>query len=163
MIDIFELARTSGAVEGQLPLGAERLRASLRLASGAIDFRLQGRMDEFGRPSVRLSIRGDLPLTCDRCAGPLDLHVEHESTFYFVHDESELAALPVSADEESEPLLGSDRFDVTALVEDEAILCIPVSPRHDACPVSTDGAQSRRTREVQNPFAALPDLLRDKR
>jgi uncharacterized protein len=90
------------------------------------------------------------------------LRIEQESAFYFVHEESELAELPVSADEESEPLLGSDRFDVAALVEDETILCIPVSPRHDACAVSTDGVTSPTTREVRNPFAALSSLLRDK-
>jgi len=162
VIDIFELARTGGTVVGQLPLSAERLRASLRLASGALDFCLHGRVDELGRPSARLSIRGELPLTCDRCGGPLDLRVEQENTFYFVREESELAGLPVSADAESEPLLGSDRFDVAALVEDETILCIPVSPRHEVCLAPTDGAVSRRTSQVQNPFAALPGLLRDK-
>jgi uncharacterized protein len=40
--------------------------------------------------------------------------------------------LPID-DAPDEPLLGSRRFDVAALVEEQAILALPISPRHAAC------------------------------
>src|SRR5882724_8583243 len=68
-VDTFELARTRGVVEGQLPLSAApRLRAELRDVSGTIPFRFEGFNDLLGRPAARLRLRGSLPLTCDRCA-----------------------------------------------------------------------------------------------
>jgi len=164
--DVFELARRNGVIEGQVPFdAAPRLRADLRSGSGAIAFRLEGRIDEQGRAAARLFLRGDLPLVCDRCARSMILHVEHEGKFYFVDDEHELATLPVSADDEAEPLLGSEFFDVRALVEDEAILCLPVSPRHGACPSPSAGDQADvpAGSARENPFAVLQGLLREKK
>jgi uncharacterized protein len=160
-VDVFELARGGGVIEGQVPLGATaRLRANLHGDSGTIDFRLQGRVDELGRPGAQLLLRTDLPLRCDRCAQPLDLHLEHEGNFYFVHDEDELAALPVTPDDDVEPLLGSTDFDVAALVEDETILSIPISPRHAVCPAPLVDTDKVARKTTQNAFAALPELLR---
>ena len=162
-IDVFDLVRTKGVVEGHLAFdAAHRLRVSLRDGDGSIGYQLQGLVDRLGRPAVRLALHGALPLACDRCAQQMLLPVEHTAEFFLVNEESELAALPVLADDEAEPLLGSARFDVAALVEDETILCIPVSPRHDVCPVpaDADGAEPARR---HNPFTALPSLLRNKR
>ncbi|HUL65915.1 MAG TPA: YceD family protein [Burkholderiaceae bacterium] len=159
--DVFELARVRGIVEGRLAFdAARRLRTSLRDAAGAIDYRLDGFIDERGRPAARLQLRGDLPLTCDHCGRAMNLQLDHEATFYLLRDESELAALPVVADEEVEPLLGSTAFDVSALVEDEAILCIPVSPRHAECAMSAEAQESSTSETRTNPFAKLPGLLR---
>jgi len=160
-IDVFDLARQRGIVEGRLAFGAaRRLRASLRDAAGGIEYRLQGFVDERGRPAARLHLRGDLPLTCDHCGRAMNLQLDHEATFYFLRDESELAALPVVPDEDAEPLLGSSAFDVSTLVEDEAILCIPVSPRHAECAPSTEAPESSTSETRTNPFAKLPGLLR---
>jgi len=160
-VDVFELARIGGVIEGQMPLSAAaRLRANLTGDSGTIGFRLQCRVDEMGRPGAQLLLRSDLPLRCDRCAQPLNLHLEHEGNFYFVRDEKELAALPVAPDENVEPLLGSTDFDVAALVEDETILAIPISPRHVACPAPVVDTDKAVRKAKQSAFAALPELLR---
>lgn len=161
-IDVFELARRGGVVEGQLAFGtATRLRADLRADDGAAGFRLQGLIDGYGRPAAQLMLHATLPLTCDRCAKPLDLPIEHKAAFYFMVDETELAAVPVVPDEDAEPLLGSTSFDVAALVEDETILCIPVSPRHDRCPIKTTQDVADDSKQP-HPFAGLSSLLRSK-
>jgi uncharacterized protein len=160
-IDIFELARLGSIVEGRLAFDtARRLRASLRDAAGAVDYRLRGYIDERGRPAAHLHLRGDLPLICDHCGRSMDLRLDHEATFYFLRDENEIAALPVVADEDAEPLLGSSAFDVSKLVEDEAILCIPVSPRHTECGESAKAPETSTRETRTNPFAKLPGLLR---
>ena len=164
-VDVFDLAQSGGSVEGRLPLGqAMRLRAQLRDTPGAIDYRLDGLVDARGRLAARLFLRATLPLTCDRCALPMELPLDEGATFYFVRDEAELAAVPVEADDDAEALLGSDRFDIEALVEDEAILCIPVSPRHTVCPVSGEEKlfPRQRTESGANPFVQLAVLLNRK-
>jgi uncharacterized protein len=155
LADVFELARTGAAIEGSLSLAsALRLRAGLRHDRGALAFRLEGRYDERGRPAALLHLRGELPLVCDRCQQALELTLEHRAAFFFVRSEAELARLPVT-DEPDEPLVGSRRFDVLALVEDEAILCVPISPRHAQCAAPLAVA---RAEDERRPFAALARL-----
>lgn len=159
LADVFELARTGGAIEGSLSLAAAmRLRTGLRHDRGALAFRLEGRYDERGRPAALLHVRGELPLVCDRCRQALEMELDHRAAFFFVRSEAELARLPVT-DEPDEPLVGSRRFDVLALVEDEAILCVPISPRHAHCappPAAQPGEHERRS-----PFAVLAALRAD--
>jgi uncharacterized protein len=163
-IDVFELARTGGAVDGRLTFDdAPRLRASLREGAGAIDFRFVGSIDRQGRPAARLMLRGELPLTCDRCTQALQLQLAHATDFFFVREERELAELPVTVEDDAEPVLGSTYFDVGALVEDETILCLPLSPRHAECPAPAGGVEPPRRADRRNPFAVLPDLLSGKR
>jgi uncharacterized protein len=69
---------------------------------------------------------------------PVLLPVSLQSSFFFVQTEAELARIPVD-DTDDEPLLGSRRFDLDELVEDELILALPISPRHADCR-STAGA-----------------------
>jgi uncharacterized protein len=162
-IDVYELARTGGVVEGRLPIdAAQRLRQSLRDEAGELAFRLEGRIDALGRPAARLLLRGTLPLTCDRCAQPLAFEVDHQADFYFLKDERALEGLPITVDE-SEPLPGSTSFDLAGLIEEEAILCIPVSPRHAQCPRPAEQPGKAARSMKPNPFAVLPDLLRPRR
>ncbi|MCX8003667.1 MAG: DUF177 domain-containing protein [Burkholderiaceae bacterium] len=155
-VDVYELAQRAAAVEGTLSLAAAmRLRGALRHADGALAFRLHGMRDARGRPGAVLTLRGALPLVCDRCLQPLDVELDHRAAFFFVRTEAELARLPVTDDAE-EPLLGSRHFDVLALVEDEAILCLPISPRHAQCAPIGEAPAAREGGE--RPFAALARL-----
>jgi uncharacterized protein len=52
--------------------------------------------------------------------------------------------------------VGGRRFDVAALVEDEAILCVPISPRHARCAPPT--VREPADAEARTPFAALAKL-----
>jgi uncharacterized protein len=159
-VDVFELARTGGHVEGSTPAGdLSRLSAELVDPSGQIAYRFEGRTDSLGRPAVRLRVAGRLPVRCDRCGEPVVVPLDRTTEFFFVRDEAELAALPVTVEDEPEPLLGSPQFDLAALVEDEAILSIPLSPRHDTCPGNKPDADRSGGATAAKPFAVLPGLL----
>lgn len=161
IVDVFELARTNGRVDGRVAIGdMARLRTELSEVSGAVDFRFEAHSDAQGRPAAVLRLSGKLPLTCDRCGQPVSIPLDRSSSFFFVNDEAELAALPVSVDDEPEPLLGTAQFDLAELVEDEAILAVPLSPRHEKCPGKRPDAGPPFRGEVPNPFAALEGLLR---
>jgi uncharacterized protein len=144
-------------VEGRLPLAqSERLRSGLRDAAGAIEYSFGGHVDTLGRAGARLHVRGELPLVCHRCNEPVNLPVDQVTNYFFVATQAELDRLPVTADG-AEPLAGSATFDLLALVEDEAILALPVSPRHADCEAAA--RTGRETRQPGGPFARLAGLL----
>ena len=47
--------------------------------------------------------------------------------------EEELNALPLDDDDEAEAIVGGRSTDIAAWLEDEAILSLPLVPRHDDC------------------------------
>lgn len=160
MVDVFELARTGAVAQGEVALASmERLRTSLREASGSIAYRFTGRIDSLGRPAAVLHLRGELPSTCDRCGQAVAVPLDHRAAFHFVRDIDELNNLPVTPDEDPEPLVGSIQFNLPGLVEDEVILCVPLSPRHDKCPGQEAGDPVAATSRA-NPFAVLKGALR---
>jgi uncharacterized protein len=155
-VDIFELARTGGQVEAQIAVDQmPRLASLLARTEGQLRCRLRGRLDEHGRSAAVLQLQGLLGLTCDRCGKMLDWPLEADADLFFVADPAELDAIPITADGD-EPLLGSRHFDWWDLAEDQAILSLPISPRHDRCErgqlPAADGEDPRR------PFAALEVL-----
>jgi uncharacterized protein len=145
-IDVFELARTGQQVEGGRPLaGLPRLATMLAGPSLDLQFHYRGHLDAHRRSAGTLQIAAQVPLRCDRCGGTLVLPVAIHGSFYFVNAEAELARIPVD-DSDNEPLLGSRRFDLDELIEDELILACPISPRHPDC--ESDAPPVERPGEV---------------
>lgn len=155
VIDVFALARSGARLEGRIALAAlERLAPMLASAEGDAGWKLAFETDARGRPAATLFLRGVLELKCDICGQNLALPIESESRFWFVATEEELNAQPIEADD-GEPLLGSGRFAVAQLVEDELILALPISPRHERCQAATESAGEA---ERQRPFTVLASL-----
>ncbi len=77
--------------------------------------------------------------------------LERDVPFRFVHDEQELNALPIE-DDEVEDVVGSPATDLLAWVEDEAILSLPLVPRHEDCAVPLRRrARNRPIRAARTP------------
>ena len=91
------------------------------------------------RPQICISM-GRLQLICQRCNAPLDFELDRTTRFRFVATEEELNALPIE-DDEIEVIVGSRSMSVHDWVEDEAILSLPLVPRHGECsaPSKTEG------------------------
>lgn len=161
-VDVFELARTGGDIAGDLPIrDADRLAPMLAHAEGVLRYRAWFDTDDRGRPSARFRWSATLAARCDRCGAPVELDVGADARFYFVRTEEELNALPIEPDEAEEPLVGSRSFDLDALVEDEAILSLPLAPRHSRCGDDADPADSAD--QGRPAFAALARLRSGKR
>ncbi|WP_213959551.1 MULTISPECIES: DUF177 domain-containing protein [unclassified Variovorax] len=116
-----------------------------------------------GAPDAWLHLEADavVPLVCQRCLAPVDIGLSVDRWFRFVRDE-ETAAIE---DEESEEdiLVTSRDFDLHALIEDELLMEIPVTPRHDACPDAPPLSAADADFDVAdgsrpNPFAVLGKL-----
>jgi uncharacterized protein len=159
--DVWELARRGARLEGELALAqAPRLAAELADTAGALRYAFSGLIDAQGRPAARLELAGELRVRCDRCGGAVALPIDERAEFHFVADEAELEKLPID-DLPEEPLVGSRRFDLGALVEDQAILALPISPRHAGCvPVDLEPAEGEA--ETYRPFEALAALKRSR-
>ena len=152
-VDVFELAREGGTVEGEFEVAElTRLLPMLVPPFGRIRFRLQGRIDDRGRDAATLRIQGRFGLSCDLCGSGLQWDLDETDGFFFVDDEEQLGTLPIEPDAD-EPLLGSRHFDLRNLVEEQAILALPISPRHPACrsPEPAQGAEH----PTHRPFAVL--------
>jgi uncharacterized protein len=112
-------------------------------------------------PWMHLDAEATVPLVCQRCLTPVDTLLVVDRWFRFVADEATAEA----EDEESEEdlLVISRDFDLQALIEDELLMEIPVTPVHDVCPVpvqlsSSDDDFQEAEAAKPNPFAVLGAL-----
>ncbi|HTN50005.1 MAG TPA: YceD family protein [Burkholderiaceae bacterium] len=158
-VDVFALARDRGVIEGELPLDRlPRLALSVVRAAGALRYRIGGEIDSQGHPGAEMQLSGDLLLQCQRCSGEISYPLHRTARFRFVESDEELAAVPI-VDDDVDVIVGSHSMAVAPWVEDEAILSLPVVPRHDDCqPDYVEDARPDAESDRPNPFAALAVL-----
>ncbi len=155
------MSRRRERIAGELRLAsAPRLAALLRDAAGSLLFEFEASFDAQGRPGATLTVRGTLPLTCDLCAAPLAQRLDEHRRYFFVASEQQAGAVPIDPDEAAEPLAAGHALDLVALVEDEAILAVPISPRHPQCQarIAVAATPAEPPAEGGSPFAALAQL-----
>ena len=135
-------------------------------APGVVVYRVQGSVRKDGKSYLSLLVQTRLVLDCQRCLGPLVLPVDHEAEFELVRSDSDLDAQEAEFDaddlEQPEKVVGSRRFDLAGLIEDELILEVPFIPRHAQCPGAggeSPGPQGEEpAAERPSAFAALGAL-----
>jgi uncharacterized protein len=112
---------------------------------------------------LHLKARGVLPLTCQRCLGPVDVTVSIERSFRFVADEAIAEAQDDACEEDL--LVTSRSFDLTGLLEDEFLMELPLVPLHETCPepvrLSAEDPGFEHESPQESPFAVLARLKAD--
>ncbi len=155
--DSFELARSRRSIDGEVSIARlPRLADFLTTLEGVLRYRLEGVIDDQGRAGADLQLTGRLPLICHRCNAPLDFELDRTTRFIFVAGESELNALPIE-DDEIDAVIGSRAMDIHQWIEDEAILSLPLVPRHDGCSAPVVPIGDERP-GAKNPFTELAAL-----
>ena len=160
LIDAFEFSRLKESRAGELPIAAlPRLAKDAVSDAGAIAWTLVGDSDHVGHPRLKLHIAGSVRLTCQRCLGPLEFDLSGEAVLILARDEAQADQIDeLLADDEVDVIVGAKSMSIAELVEDEALLAIPLSVRHEVCPgVLPD---SLAAGGKPSPFAALKDLKR---
>ena len=164
-IDTFELARAGAGLSGEIELAAmSRLGSMLADVEGSVAWRLKGwraaRPQGGADDCMALSIAAALRLPCVRCTGPVPVELAVERAYRLVRSEAEAERLDLD-DPQYDVLAGDRRFDLEGLVEDEAIMALPLAPRHERCDLPGQGAvdvepaaEARRP----GPLAALAKL-----
>ncbi len=108
-----------------------------------------------------------LPLTCQRCLHPLDFVLDANVHLAMFTDEKYLDRLGREKDDidyvilsEAQTAHGVDTIDVLNLLEDEILLLLPLSPKHDDCELAvvSRGDATDVIEEKLNPFDVLASL-----
>ena len=171
-LDVNGFAEAAATLSGNDPLsGFERLSAELADPSADATVRWtatgESRSGADGTPVswLHLEAQTSVPLICQRCLAPVELALEVDRWFRFAPDEDTAAVEDEASDEDV--LVASRDFDLHALIEDELLMEIPVTPRHEVCPQPTrlsavdpdfESAEAARP----NPFAVLGALRSEK-
>ena len=173
-LDIPAFTDDEGDLSGELTLAQlGRLRDGLHpdLPMDTLDLPVTWQIQGQTRPRpggsserwLHLQAHADVPLTCQRCLGRVDVPATLDRWFQFV--DSEALAAELDADAEDDVLVSSRSFDLLELLEDELLLSLPLVPTHDSCPnppqlqfesEATDPLTPDET--PRHPFAALAGL-----
>ncbi len=157
-IDLFEFCRHQQQLSGQVAIGElTRLSAELADQQGELRWSLQGGWHETGAAQLTLQIAGQVNLICQRCLTSYALAIASASLLVLAKTEAEADETEARLDDDSiDVIVPSSAQDVMVLVEDEALLALPLSPRHETCP---DNASPRVSNEkAESPFAVLKKL-----
>lgn len=181
--DIFAFCRAQGSVQAQVVVREmPRIIAetSANAPAGAPDETFSYALTGFERKVasesggaarqksfVDLAVTGRVWLDCQRCLGGYAEQVTTSMRFEVVASEEEAEAASMD-DDDVDVIVGSSRFDLLSLIEDEILLGLPVAPKHEVCPAvhdslvtGTDGeAEPEAPQEEKrpSPFAALASL-----
>ena len=136
-LDTHEFTRRGDSAAGTLALDAMPRLGSLLLATdGALSWRLAGRSelgaDGSRRGFMHLELDGRTLMRCVRCLEPIEVGIGARRDYRMVGSE-EQAEREDADDDEHDLLVSSRHFDLSALIEDEAIMALPPAPRHDDC------------------------------
>ena len=81
------------------------------------------------RQILNLTLKGCLHLVCQRCLQDCAVNLDEKRRFVLVATEAEADDYPLE-DEEQEPLVASQHFNLLETIEDEVILSLPLIPKH---------------------------------
>lgn len=136
VIDAFEFSRLKERREGDVPVvSMARLAAETVNTSASLHWSLQGGSDTLNHPQLIMSVSGSVELMCQRCMTPLKFAIESESILILAKDEERADEIDtLLADDSIDVIVGSKTLNVLELIEDEALLALPLAPKHDVCP-----------------------------
>ncbi|HUH87871.1 MAG TPA: YceD family protein [Pusillimonas sp.] len=127
-----------------------------------VQWSVQGQGTPAGKRFIKVEAAASVTLECQRCLQPFVLPVQVENRLEVVRSPSELDG---DEDDETERIVGSPRFDLLELIEDELILSLPSVPKHEVCPSAPgfSGGSGEPVAEVvrPSPFAVLERLKKD--
>ena len=133
-----------------------RLRKECSTPFAPVDVSVTGVSTSLGKPGVRVSMRAQVKVPCQRCLKPLPLDLNLACAFEWVANESEQALR--DADDAWDAVIAVEQVDLLPLLEDELLLAVPFAPMHQAC----RSGVAAGTSEKVSPFAALANLKNTK-
>lgn len=159
VIDAFDFSRLKERREGDvLVADLARLSAESVNKSASLHWTLQGGADSLNHPQLILSVSGSIELMCQRCMTPLKFAVESESILILAKTDERADEIDALLDDDNvDVIVGSKALNVMELVEDEALLAIPLAPKHDVCPDNA-ALDDLMGAKKPSPFAVLKGL-----
>jgi uncharacterized protein len=118
------------------------------------------------RQILELGLKGRLHLICQRCLQDCTVDLAEKRRFILVGSEAEADDHPLE-DEEQEPLVASQQFNLLETIEDEILLSIPLIPKHPEgfcephASVFGDAEEGETPNERENPFNILKNMKKN--
>lgn len=158
-IDAFEFCRQKERRDGRFKLAdMSRLAAECTDAEGELQWQLAGATNQFGHPTIEMQVSGEVRLRCQRCMQALPFTIGSKSVLVLGRSEQEADDIEALLDDEAvDVIVGEHSMSVLDLIEDEALLALPPSPRHEQCP-DGDVAEVEKQQSKVSPFAVLKKL-----
>ena len=156
-VDSLEFCRTGESRSGVTPVAAlARLSAELADASGELSWTIVGGRHPSGAPQMTMRVQGEVQLVCQRCLNAFAHTIGTDTVLVIARDDADADETEERLDDDSiDVIVGDKQQDLLQLVEDDALLALPLSPRHDVCPGDAPAVpQDKR----ESPFAALKGL-----
>jgi uncharacterized protein len=160
LIDPLKHAYEGRRLTGSVPVAKldRRVLSGLFDQTGEVSYTLTGFVDQRRRPSLRIELSVDVLLSCGRCLRSMPVNLVADSVITLFTSEEKLDAA-VDEDEELDAVMVEPELDVIALIEDEIIMGLPLSPLHDEC--GTEHLERAKS-DKPNPFAVLAALKTSK-
>lgn len=144
--DLDHLARLGRALEAELDLGKlTRLAGLLSSPAGAVNASMMAVSRADGIVEVQLKCSAEVKLTCQRCLEPMS-YLLAGTVSYEVVDEGSEEGNDGGQESIERLVLHGRRLNPLELIEEELIVSVPFSPRHEdeaAC-----GSLARRIEEL---------------
>ena len=115
---------------------------------------------------LELGLEGRLHLVCQRCLLDCAVDLAEKRRFILVNSEAEADDYPLE-DDDQEPLVASQQFNLLDTIEDEVLLSIPLIPKHPEgfCePTATsfgDAGEGEGSEKRENPFNILKNMKKN--
>jgi len=158
VIDSFEFCRKHQQLRGQTATAEfERLTPELADSEGVLDWSFTGGFHGNGYAQLGMEVRGEVRVICQRCLKPLAIPVVSQSSLVLARNDSDADDIGSRLDDDRvDVIVGSSAMDIMMLLEDEVLLVLPLSPRHDICPDTDQGAEAKS--QADSPFSILKNL-----
>ncbi len=117
-------------------------------------YQLLGGRDKWKRFFLILSVELDLSLVCQRCLAAMPYQMAVQNRIYLFANEERLDEA-MAQDEDLEGIVAEEYISVNALIEDEILMALPFSPRHERC---ENPELDKINQDKPNPFSVLTDL-----
>jgi len=161
VIDALDFVRSGKSLQGSIPvLNLKRLSSYLTNSAGELAYLVTGLLDERDRPLLEMSVNGTIDLSCQRCLEKIEYTLDMRTALLLARNEDELSRY--DEDIFVDAIYASNELDILALIEDEAILSLPVSPRHEDATRchSLTGTGIHEATAKEHPFTVLASLKR---
>lgn len=158
VIDVREFAQSDGRLAGTVAAaGLARLSGLVTDERGEVTYAVSGHLDGSGSPRLQIDLYSRFTVRCQRCLGPVVQVVALRRELRFVADAS---LLPEVADEapEVDELPAPAAMRVLEWIEDEILLALPISPRHEAGECRPPPNPAADPDATVKPFARLAEL-----
>jgi uncharacterized protein len=158
VIDGFAFSRQGEHREGDAAVAdLSRLQKECADRSGTLHWSLTGGTHQMGYPQLTLAVSGVVQLMCQRCLMPFAFEIDSATVLVQAKDDVSADEIEIVIDDESiDVIVGSKTANIVELIEDEALLALPLAPKHQICP---DGAALKAARDTTElPFSVLKDL-----